>query len=57
MKTPAPDTTRTPAEIQAATDEVYSRMVHQPKRRGFLDGPCVEKRGCTCASCVKEPRR
>lgn len=49
--------TRTPDEIRERINEVTSRMTHQPKRRGFLDGPCVEKRGCTCSSCVKEARR
>lgn len=46
--------TRTPAEIKAATDEVYSRMSHQPKRRGYMTAPptfAIDTLACTDPRC------
>jgi len=43
--------TRTLAEIQAATDEVNSRMTHQPKRRGYMSAPAIDTLACTDRCC------
>ncbi|KAB8186832.1 hypothetical protein FH608_045905 [Nonomuraea phyllanthi] len=50
MKTSAA-TTRTAAEIKAATDEVYKLMAHQPASRRFVDKPRLNTGGCTAPSC------
>lgn len=44
-------TTRTSAEIKAATDKVYSLMAHQPASRRFVDKPRLDTGGCTASSC------
>lgn len=43
--------TRTPSEIQAATDEVYSRMTHQPRPRFDRDAPTIDLGSCTNPRC------
>ncbi|MFI7126037.1 hypothetical protein ACIBQ1_10110 [Nonomuraea sp. NPDC050153] len=52
-------TTRTSDEIQAATDEVYNLMSHQPKRRGWIPAPptfAIDILACTNPSCAKAAR-
>lgn len=46
-----PVKTRTPAELKAATAEVYSRMTHQPAPRGFMDRPRIDTCSCTSPNC------